>query len=235
MNQTVFTNYEPCIIALTIEANGEISFSGECTELGTKYFLKEKKINGIESIKFYMPLTPENLKITICNDGKSTFDIKTIQKEPLENTKPEISKEIYDFCKHIFEFCQKYKMLGYGIYTDSAGMFPINLVWEIKSKTKTPATISGSGDIEISRKEFEKCTVPMQIFILLCLRASLELQTDDKLQWDLLAIQWYLGFGFPPTEAIFAITKICVSTENNVKRAENLYNYIENYFKKNIE
>jgi hypothetical protein len=77
----------------------------------------------------------------------------------------------------------------------------------------------------------------MQVFILLHEWSHYKLDTSDEFDCDLQALQWYLGFGFPQTEAMYAMTKVFSSAKKpqgeenpeHIARGEQIFDYINNY------
>jgi hypothetical protein len=229
---SIQTADKPCKILLTLQGSGLIRFSGICPKTKTLFFSRKKRVNGVENLVFPLPISPKTLEMTIVGKCK----VSELTLKPLEEPKISLSPQEHAFIKHIFEFCKRFKTLDTGVFTDDMGRFPIVLSNEIRNRdTKavmnTPARVSRkTGQIEVSRAKFEKYSLPMQIFILLHERSHYVLQTSSELECDLQALQWYLGFGFSQTEAIYANTKIFsgANPEHN-DRAEQLLDYILNY------
>jgi hypothetical protein len=228
----VKTEDKPCKILLTLQGNANIRFVGRCPKTKSTYFSRKKEINGVETLEFPLPIAPKVLEIII--EGKCK--VKSLTKNALPEPKITLKKETYDFIKHVCEFAKNFNTLGTGIYTDDKGRFPIVLSKQIRNREtgqvmNTPARVSrATGQIEVSQEKLSKYTVPMRIFVLLHERSHYELQTSNELECDLQALQWYLGFGFPQTEAIYANTKIFSGNNpEHLDRAEQLVDYIKHY------
>jgi len=228
----VKTNDKPCKILITIQGNQTARFIGRCLKTKTPYFARKKNINGVETLEFPLPIAPKTLEIFVEGNVK----VKNLTSEPLQEPKITIKKADWDFFQHIFEFCKNFNTLKTGIYTDNQGRFPIVLSKNIKNRDtgkvmNTPARVSkATGQIEVSQEKFRRYTLPMRIFILLHERSHYTLQSSDELECDLQALQWYLGLGFPQTEAIYANTKIFSgSNPEHLNRAEQILDYIKHY------
>ncbi|GAB4494375.1 MAG: hypothetical protein OHK0045_25540 [Raineya sp.] len=229
----VKTEDKPCKIFITLQAEkNTVRFCGKCPKTKTFYFLRKKEINGLEVLEFPLPIAPKIIEIWI--EGKCK--VKSISLKALPEPQIKLKKETYDFIRHIFEFSKKLNTLGTGIYTDDKGRFPIVLSKQIRNREtgkvmNTPARVSrNTGQIEVSQEKFKQYTVPMRVFVLMHERSHYELQSSNELECDLQALQWYLGFGFPQTEAIYANTKIFNGNNpEHLDRAEQLLDYIKHY------
>jgi len=228
----ILAKERPCTIAVTLEGNGKAHFFGKEKNGATKFFARKKEIRGLETITFPLPISPTELELYIKGDVK----VRQVRLMGLRPPKIKLQKETFDFIQHVFDFCKNFNRVDTGIYTDKYGRFPIVLSAQIlnretKKPMNTPARISrATGQIEVSQEKFGKYTVPIQVFILFHERSHYELQTSNELECDLQALQWYLGFGFPQTEAIYANTKI-FSGDNpeHVKRATQILDYVKHY------
>ena len=93
----------------------------------------------------------------------------------------------------------------------------------MEDELRTPARISKSnGRIQVSKKQFDKYTVPMRMAILLHEFAHFYLNEniDDETEADLNGLLIYLGLGYPRIEGYEAFLQVFEGspTQENKKR-----------------
>jgi hypothetical protein len=103
----------------------------------------------------------------------------------------------------------------------------------------TPARISKrTGIIQVSKKSFEKMTIPMRLAIL-CHEFShfyLNETMDDEVEADLNGLLIYLGLGYPRIEAYQAFLETFkgVPSEQNKERYDVINKFINDFEKINM-
>jgi hypothetical protein len=126
--------------------------------------------------------------------------------------------------------------------SDNGGFMIEYLPTIIDAKGKeltTPARISRiSGRIQVSKKQFDRYTVPMR-FAILCHEFShfyVNEDMTDESEADMNGLLIYLGLGYPRIEAFEAFLEVFehYPSQENKRRYDKIKNFIDNFEKDNI-
>lgn len=130
------------------------------------------------------------------------------------------NKSNTDFVRFAQEFVSSLNSIENGVYESDCKRFSIILSEIITNleqgyPMQTPARVNRvTGEFYVSRRYFKKCTLPMQMFILLHEYAHHDFEysqptiADNEMAVDLEAAKMYAGLGLPKIEAIYALTKL---------------------------
>lgn len=208
-------------------------------------------INGEKSLYVRMPLSPDIAIVEVRPKDKATKDngnikFEGVEKQPLQkriDVNDIGNVKIRSFVDFAQRFCFNMDELEPDIYTSNDRNFYIDLKDKITDKNgnevNTPARVSRkSGIIQVSKKAFNRMTIPMRFAILLheFSHFYLNQQIDDEIEADLNGLLIYLSLGYPRIEAYdaFLDTFKGVPSELNKKRYDVLNNFISNFENLNI-
>jgi hypothetical protein len=258
------TNKRPLILQLTIRVSSPCAllikgFDGR--HINTTYFEKgfhsDKIIKGDVTYYFSLPLTPEVLFVTACNKANGSTDgIEIASAKYNELSVDDFShnnKKLEAFVRHWIKFAEKagYMQVGdYSIPEKEIWIKYSDVIKDLKtgSELKTPARVfrygipqfgKKAGEMEFSKRDFAKMTIPMRIISGLHEAGHYYLNTSNELECDKFAYNIYRKFGFSKNEAVSAMTKILMPLEldNSVNpkwkeeanfRTKKMYDYINN-------
>lgn len=238
----VFT-YQPTKIRIKVldEAQPDTSFTD-----------RFKTVDGESTFYVRMPVSPKNALVYVYNDdnGNSvkgqddTFEVESIIKAPLEKKLDVIdfsNPDVKNFVNFATRFSYNAGSLPSGTYVSDDRRFVIKylpLIEDNGVEQTTPARIDiTNGNIEISKKQFVKFTVPNRMAILLHEFSHVYLNdnVDDEVEADLNSLLIYLGLGYPRIDAfeVFAKTFMNAPSEQNKDRYNKIKNFIDNFEKHN--
>jgi len=212
-------------------------------------------VKNEETFYIRMPISPEKVVLEISKNpyfdsmGDSGFKVLSIKRLPLKkklgafNSASSVVKNFVGFCQ---EFCKRasYISAGGSIYTSNDGQFQIDYLDDIVDEDgrvlNTPARINkNTAVIQVSKRKFDKYTVPMRMAILLHEFSHYYLNGSiaDETEADLNALLIYLGLGYPRIDAYNVFTKVFETSDNdeNVKRMKIIDEFIRNFEKKYID
>jgi len=214
---------------------------------GAVYMDRWQTIEGRKDFEIRLPQSPKDLMVRIISPD-------AIRQDSMENmvrvTKfeeidlPEYSqcvtgKKVKTFIEFAKWFCENAGILECGRYQSTDGKYTVDYLPVIVDRGKqltTPARISNqTGRMEISRRSFDRMSIPMRMAII-CHEFShyyLNEIQKDEIEADLNALTLYLGMGYPVIEAhkAFLETFYKYPTEANRERYEYLKAYIDNFDK----
>lgn len=204
------------------------------------HFNKDKK--GYREIQIALPISPENLVLEV-NDKYSTYDDR-FQIDKLEvNTMPKkevwAKPERHRFMDYIIKFSQKAGYVGAGFYQSPDYEFLIQYLPKIEDQfgqeLVTPARIHRRMPrIQVSQWLFQRFSIPVRVAILSHEGCHFFNDTRSEKQADLCGIKYYLDYGFPAIEAVYAATKVFGLHPNSlgaeqVKRTRDIIGFIDHY------
>jgi hypothetical protein len=169
-----------------------------------------------------------------------TFEVESITKGALEKKLDVIdfsNTDVRSFVNFATRFSYNAGTLPSGTYVSDDRKFVIKYLPTIEDNGEeqtTPARIDiTNGNIEISKKQFVKYTVPNRMAILLHEFSHVYLNdnVDDEVEADLNSLLIYLGLGYPRIDAfeVFAKTFMNAPTEQNKDRYDKIKNFIDNF------
>jgi hypothetical protein len=205
-----------------------------------------KTVKGSETFYVRMPLTGANTIVDVCDEyeknmGKASGNIKVeaIEKYPLEKQRGNLRNygastfSFIDFAQR-FAFNAPYLATN-KTYRSNDGYFMIEYLPTItdgQRELTTPARISKrTGIIQVSKKLFDKYTVPMRVAILLHEYSHFNLNTNinDEIEADLNGLMIYLSLGYPRIEGYQAFLEVFKDSPTNQNK--NRYDVINNFIR----
>jgi hypothetical protein len=214
----------------------------------TSFTDRYKTIDGETIFYVRMPVSPQNALVYVYNEDKGnlmqgeddTFEVESITKGALEKKLDVIdfsNTDVRSFVNFATRFCYNAGTLPSGTYVSDDRKFVIKYLPTIEDNGQeqtTPARIDiTNGNIEISKKQFVKFTVPNRMAILLHEFSHVYLNdnVDDEVEADLNSLLIYLGLGYPRIDAfeVFAKTFMNAPTDQNKDRYDKIKNFIDNF------
>jgi hypothetical protein len=252
------TKGKPCTLMIKLKASEPTKIYLKVSDSSVKntdYTNRFMTIEGEETLFVRLPKSPEKAEIQLKSEKELTgekdnsYKVIDLQKLPLKRKLTAFNHAnptIRRFVAFAEEFSQKagYISANGSIYTSDDGQFRIDYLDDIVGNNgkslKTPARISrAEGIIEVSKKKFEKYTVPMRMAILLHEFSHYYLNTDmsNETEADLNGLIIYLGLGYPRIDAYNVFTQVFVTSPNEVnhERMRIIDNFIRNFEKKYVE
>lgn len=210
-----------------------------------------KTVNSQDTFFVRMPMTSDSMILSVYDDNKGNVPLNqeknisiSVKKVPLEKrldvvdiTNPLVS----NFVRFAQQFCYNSAYLETGkTYESGNGKFLIEYLPVIIDKQgremTTPARISKmTGRIQVSKKYFDRYTIPMK-FAILCHEFShyyVNDDIDDETEADLNGLLIYLGLGYPRIEAYEAFIEVFKDAPSleNKKRFDVIDRFIKNFEK----
>jgi hypothetical protein len=214
----------------------------------TSFTDRYKTVDGESIFYVRMPVSPKNALVYIYNEDKGnlmqgqddTFEVESITKGALEKKLDIIdfsNADVKSFVNFATRFSYNAGSLPTGTYVSDDRRFVIKYLSTIEDngqEQSTPARIDiTNGNIEISKKQFIKFTVPNRMAILLHEFSHVYLNdnVDDEVEADLNSLLIYLGLGYPRIDAfeVFAKTFMNAPSEQNKDRYNKIKNFIDNF------
>jgi hypothetical protein len=214
----------------------------------TSFTDRYKTVDGESIFYVRMPISPKNALIYIYNEDNGnlmqgeddTFEVESITKGALEKKLDIIdfsNADVKSFVNFATRFSYNAGSLPSGTYVSDDRRFVIKYLPTIEDngqEQSTPARIDiTNGNIEISKKQFVKFTVPNRMAILLHEFSHVYLNdnVDDEVEADLNSLLIYLGLGYPRIDAfeVFAKTFMNAPSEQNKDRYNKIKNFIDNF------
>jgi hypothetical protein len=214
-----------------------------------------KTINSSFTFQVNMPITSKSIIISVYDDKKGNtrqdqeknISVVAVDKTPLQKRIDVVdihNPTIAYFVDFAQRFCYNapYLEANKSYQSDNGGFMIEYLPSIIDNKGReltTPARISRlTGRIQVSKKQFEKFTVPMR-FAILCHEFShfyVNEDMTDETEADINGLLIYLGLGYPRIEALEAFYEVFDNypSEENKRRSDKIRNFIDNFEKNNI-
>lgn len=217
---------DECIVNMT----GVDYDNDESVYFNRGYGVDNKKFKGIKEFRFPMPITPDKLLFST-----SCGEILSVKSDPIKRAELFLRDDDRDFLRMALKFAQNAAYMPAGAYEKDGYliMYEDKIVNHMTGKEEsTPARISRStGIIEINRPQFIEFSIPMRIVILLHEYMHFRLNTRVEIEADFNALNVFLKYGFPKTEALYAFTKIFYNKgrKDLEDRVQQIYDFIENF------
>ncbi len=241
------SNRMPLVIKLTLKANDPVTVFIRCEDAlrpNTKYTDRYNKMQGIEDFLIRMPQSPELSKITVVNENGNDDGFSLVHKAviPLQTQMSVFdfgNPGIARFITFTQEFAERAGYLSPGEYYNKTREYKITYLSEITSHTNskvlnTPARISASsGLVEVSKRKFNKYTVPSRIAVLLHEFCHVYANHDvsSETEADKHAATIYLALGYPRIDLINVFSNIFyrADTDLNRKRMNLFIKYVNDF------
>jgi hypothetical protein len=211
-----------------------------------------KTIHNTETFYIRLPLTSDSVILSVYDNKKgnlskeqeNNISVVSIDKTPLEKRMDVVdikNKNVAYFVDFAQRFCFNSSYLQPNkSYQSDNGQYVIEylptIVNSAGKELTTPARISKvSGRIQVSKKQFDKYTIPMR-FAILCHEFSHFYVNDDmenESEADINGLLIYLGLGYPRIEGYQAFLEVFkdAPNQNNKKRFDRIDNFIKNFEK----
>lgn len=257
MNFRIKTRYEELSMAVTIETKNPIRIQLKVYDEAkpkTLFTDRYKTISGRETLYVRMPITSDNIVVSVYNadkgnrPAKDETDFKVLQIEKLPLVKRMDSIDISNqTIANFVDFAQRFSFnasyLKPETYQSKDGMFYIEYLPQIIGSRgqilTTPARISKStGKIQVSKKLFDNYTLPMRMAILLHEFSHFYLNENinDEVEADLNGLLIYLGLGYPRIEGYQAFLEVFKDSPSmqNKNRYDIINNFIRDFEKQKM-
>jgi hypothetical protein len=211
-----------------------------------------KTIHNTETFYIRLPLTSDSVILSVYDNKKgnlskeqeNNISVVSIDKTPLEKRMDVVdikNKNVAYFVDFAQRFCFNSSYLQPNkSYQSDNGQYVIEYLPTIINtagkELTTPARISKvSGRIQVSKKQFDKYTIPMR-FAILCHEFSHFYVNDDmenESEADINGLLIYLGLGYPRIEGYQAFLEVFkdAPNESNKKRFDRIDAFIRNFEK----
>lgn len=222
----------------------------------TFYISRKGLVNGYKEYELKFPQTPKLLVFSIYNFDKpnqvnnnndNSFKVTKFEANDCKTYPLWSDSEVSSFVKFAKEFSANASILSAGdykpsIYRSDDGKFCIDYYNKIRNRrngkfVSTPARIGhNTGIIEISKKDFEKYTLPMRMVILLhefshkYMNPKTNRDISDEVAADINALNIYLSLGYPDIEAQYAFLKVFKGANNELNKKR--YLILDDFIKK---
>lgn len=206
----------PVVIGLLVHDPGKpytdyfrrkVSFRASC-------FKNEGTVE--REIKIPLPVSPEKAVLEVYNkttgDDKGTR-VEGLKIEPLPGGESWASPEQHRFMEFAIRFAQKAGYARAGFYHSPNHEFLIQYLPAITDQygkeLVTPARIHRKMPrVQLSQKLFRQFSIPVRVAILSHEGAHFFYNTRSETKADMYGIRYYLDYGFPSIEAVYAATKV---------------------------
>ena len=189
-----------------------------------------------------LPVSPKMLEIELLDKHNGYDDGFRIDKFDVEKMSPAevwATPERHKFMDFAIQFAQKAGYVPSGFYNSPDNEFLIQYLPAITDpegdELITPARIHRQMPrVQLSRRMFKQFTVPVRIAILSHEGCHFFRNTRSEKAADLCGIKYYLDYGFPTIEAVYAATKVFMQhpetiAQPHVTRARDIIDFIDNY------
>lgn len=168
-----------------------------------------------------LPLTPERLELEIDTPNSSDLDLRDVQVRPMPPMAVWASPERHRFMEFVMDFAQKAGYAKPGFYASPNDEFLIQYLPSIQDEQGkdlvTPARIHRlMPRIQASRQQMVRFTVPMRVAVFSHEVSHFMFNTRSEKKADLNGIDYFVHFGFPRIEGIYALTKIFLQHRDSV-------------------
>jgi hypothetical protein len=227
---------------------GIIAF--DSTRPNTHYFRRKvtfqaaqfKHGKAFREISIPMPVSPKSLALELIDKYSQyddAFQIDHLKVEKMPPAQIWETPERHRFMEFAIGFAQRAGYASTGFYNSPDKEFLIQFLPAITdqegNELVTPARIHRQMPrVQISRKAFKRFSIPVRVAILSHEGCHFFRNTRSEKAADLCGIKYYLDYGFPKIEAVYAATKVFLQhpesvAEPHVTRTQDIMNMIDNY------
>lgn len=212
----------------------------------THYFRRKVKLTKGQKrhIEAPLPVTPNKLILEIFDKqsiSDRAFNLVDFELKPMTSQKPWASPDRHRFMDFAIDFARKAGYLRPGFYPSRDDEFLIQYVPvitdEMGNELMTPARIHRRMPrVQLSQKLIRPLSIPVRAAILSHEGCHFFLNTRSEKQADLCGIKYYLDYGFPKVEAVYAATKVFgmhpeAIGHAHVQRTKDIIQFIDQYQK----
>lgn len=246
------TENQKLCLDITITCKGKRTFrvaASDYNKANSKYADRTIEVDGKRTIYFSFPVSPRQIVIGVqdVNDRNFTdFDV-TIEERPLTTYGVWLDEQTREFLQLALTFSQtcgfesadpKGRLITSKNKEFKIKYFPVIKDYMSGTVLNTPARIGHkTGIIEISKRSFDRYTIPMRMIILLhefshkYKNPTMGLEVSNEIGADINALYIYLGLGFSKIDAIhvFANVFLKAQTDQNIQRMRKIVDYIDRF------
>lgn len=207
-------------------------------------FRKEHFKGGVASRELLIPLpvSPEKLELELY-DKRSGWDegirIDRLEKVKLPAAEVWATPARHRFMEFAIGFAQKAGYTQGGYYSSPQNEFLFQYLPTIRGEQGeelvTPARIHRQMPrVQLSQKLFRQFSIPVRVAILAHEGCHFFRNTRSETEADLCGMQYYLDYGFPTIEAVYAATRVFMQHPENigpfhVDRTRDIIRFIDQY------
>lgn len=227
------TRKRPVKVIIPLESEGPVELfivGYDPVSPKTEYFARKIEIYGEDQVEFNCPQSPNILKVIIWSSGNGKFTVPGIKIVEPDFQNNFIGQDISPDLKLIENFARRAgRFTPRRTYVGKNARFKIELLPVIRKDNgdphPTPARIHVSRPIiQVSKRSFDKMTVPSRIAILLHEYSHnfINYNQDNELEADENGMMLYKNLGYPRLEAVYAFANIMSDTDVNYQRVSNI-------------
>ena len=220
------------------------------THTHTHYFRRKlsfrdthfKTAQAVRDISIALPVSPRQLSLRIADkySGKDDgFEITDFRLVPMPHQPLWASEARHRFMDFAIAFAQKAGYSPTGFYNSPDNEFLIQYLPTITStdgtELVTPARIhQRMPRVQLSKQQFKSFSIPVRVAILSHEGCHFFKNTRSEREADLCGIRYYLDYGFPTIEAVYATTKVFLQHPESVgkphlTRTRDIIAFIDHY------
>ncbi len=216
----------------------------------THYVRRKLVVNDYREIQLNCPVTPEKcvLEVYDKNNGSaataSDFKIVSLKINPLPTSDTWATPQRHRYMDFAIDFARKAGYVAPGFYPSPGYEFLIHYVPSITDETGkelvTPARVHRfMPRVQLSQRLFKQFSIPVRVAILAHEGCHYFLNTRSEKEADLCGIRYYLDYGFPRIEAIYAATEVFLKHPETVgdvhlQRTKDIEQFINQYKQKQV-
>ncbi len=210
----------------------------------TDYFRRKVSFRepGQREIKVPLPVTPDYLELEVFNKTNGSnrgFRVQDFTVKTMPPAELWASEERHRFMEFAIGFAQKSGYTRPGFYPSSDDEFLIQylpvITDDLGNEQITPARIHRKMPrVQLSRQMFRNFSIPVRVAILAHEACHFFMNTRSEKEADLCGLRYYLDYGFPKIEAIYATTKVFSLYpesvgEAHLQRTRDMMDFIDSY------
>ena len=233
------------LITLTISAQrpmnlGIVAYDPE--NPNTHYLRRKAPVDNFREIRLQLPLTPNKLLLELYNKETGTdrdFSLEDMTIEPMKEADVWAAPERHRFMDFAMRFAQRAGYVGPGFFHSPEYEFLIHYLPTITDERGkeliTPARIHRHMPrVQLSQRLFRQFSIPVRVAILAHEGCHYFNNTRSEREADLCGIRYYLEYGFPSIEGIYAATKVFLKhpetvSDVHIERAKDIEQFIRQY------
>lgn len=202
----------------------------------------------VREIQIPLPVSPKELVLELYDKdtkayvhGQEGFKVTRFDLVAMPAAEVWASEERHRFMSFAIDFAQKAGHLKTGFYPAPEHEFLIQYLPVITDamgqELVTPARIHRQMPrVQLSQKLFRQFTIPVRVAILAHEGCHFFMNTRSEKNADLCGLQYYLDYGFPTIEAVYAATKVFKMHPESIgaphiARTADIINFIDQYKK----
>lgn len=220
------------------------------THANTHYVRRKLRVDDYREILLHCPVSPEKLMLEVYDkndNGSSSSRDLTIEKlniNPLAKADTWATPRQHRFMDFAIDFATKAGYTSPGFYPSENYEFLLHYVPvitdELGKELVTPARVHRfMPRVQLSQRLFRQFSIPVRVAILAHEGCHYFLNTRSEKEADLCGIRYYLDYGFPTIEAIYAATQVFLQHPNTVgevhlQRTKDIEQFIHQYKQKQV-